>query len=131
MGVRSFTQEALDQGRATFNVPQVSGNYANERITLGAVGPGTRSVAFQEITALAEGPFVAGAVVELWLRKVADGSEAAGSMDDSDYTLAGANFSTLTAAGAMRWALSAWPGAQIRVKSGGVSGAQGVSASGY
>jgi hypothetical protein len=126
-----MTQEPLDQGRATFNVPVGAGNYANERITLGAVGPGTRSVSFSEITALAEAPFLAGATVELWLRKVADGTEAAGSMTDEDYTLAGTNFTGLTAAGAQRWAVSAWPGAQIRVKSGGAMGVMSVSASGY
>lgn len=115
-------------GRTTFSVPVVSGDYANERITIGAVGSGQAEESFEEVQALVEGPFVAGATAELWLRKVADSTEGAASMDDADYTLAGTNFTTLTATGSVRWALSGWPGAQIRVKSGGFSGSLNVSA---
>lgn len=124
----------VDRCRQSFTVPAVSGDYAEERLTLGDVASGLSEMAFREITAVAEGsashPFVSGITVELWLPKLADGNEAASSISDDDYTLAGTNFTTLTAAGGVRWALSAYPGGQIRVKSGGNSGTQWVSATG-
>lgn len=120
----------VERHRKTFNVPATSGNYAEERITFGDVQSGDAEMAFREITALAESPFVNSATVELWLPKVADGSEAASDISDADYTLAGTNFTTLTAAGGVRWVLSAYPGAQIRVKSGGVTGGMSISATG-
>lgn len=109
------------KARVLVNVPAVAGNYADERVTFGLTGPGQAEDAFEEVQVLAESPFPAGAVVELWLRKVSDATEAASDMTASpqdDYTLAGTNFTTLTAAGSVRWALSGWPGGQIRVKSG-------------
>lgn len=115
-------------GRKAFTVPAVSGDYAEERLTFGAVNSGTQADEFEEVTALAEGPLVAGATVELWLPRVRAGDKQHAELTDADYTLAGTNFATLTAAGAVRWLLSGWPGAQIRVKSGGIPGTQNVSA---
>lgn len=117
--------------RQAFVVPATSGNYASERITFGAVSSGQIEQYFRGIMALAEGPLVTGCTVELWLRKVADSTEAASAMDDLDYTLAGTNFTPLTVAGGIAWTLHAWPGAQIRVKSGGTQGTQNVSAAAY
>ena len=127
MGSRSYDQSAKEMYRVTVNVPGVSGNYA-EFITFGAAGVGQNVQFFREITALVEN-YVAGSTVELWLPHVVDSSEAASDRDAGDYFNSG--FSTLTAAGAVRWVLSAWPGAQIRVKSGGTPGAMTISATGF
>lgn len=113
----------------SFTVPGVSGNYASERITFGAVGVGEIGQSFREVTALVEGPFVSGATLELWLPRVADGTEAASARTDADYFNSG--LTPLTSTGAVRWQVSAWPGAQIRVKSGGVPGSLVVSASSF
>lgn len=130
MGIRSFTQGPLDKGRVTFNVPAASGNYASERLTLGAVASGVQEFSFQEIMALAE-TLVAGAVVELWLPQISDGTLAASARTDANYFLSGTNFPTLVAQGAIRWPLTGWPGGQIRVRSGGISGQMAISASGF
>jgi hypothetical protein len=112
-------------GRIVAVVPGVSGNYANERVTVQAVGAAQGPGTITEITALAEAPFVAGTVVELWLARWSDGVNA---ITDNDYTLAGSNFPSLTAAGAQRWSVSGWHLAQVRVKSGSVvGGSQGVT----
>lgn len=114
------------------NVPTVSGNYANEYVDVLPVGPVQAPGAMAEIVALAEGsvnaPFVAGVTVELWLARMpVDATPIA----DGDFTLAGTNFTTLTAAGAVRWAVPGWHRARVRVKAGvnPVGGVQFVSVS--
>jgi hypothetical protein len=128
MAIRSFTQDHKERARITFNVPAKSGDYANERITFGAVGSGTYAQSFVEVTALAE-TLVTGATVELWLPQVPDPNVASDARTDANYY--NSTLTPLTTQGAVVWATSAWPGAQIRVKSGGVAGAMTVSASSY
>jgi hypothetical protein len=133
------------EDRLTFNVPGVSGNYANERITFGFYGPGeTPDLGYFGITALLEAPVPAGAVLELWLAKNAPpanpgtaantsggpqgagGGAAAvpGAPSDSDYAYSG-QFIT---SGSATWPLASWRGAQLRLRSGGTPGAVTVSA---
>lgn len=113
-------------GRKTFNVPATSGNYAEERLTLGKPSnSGTQADSFEEVTALAES-LVTGATVELWLSRLPGDDKAASALEDSDFTNSG--LTTLTAAGVVRWLLSGWPVVQIRVKSGGTLGEMAVSA---
>lgn len=121
--------------RATFNVPSISGSYANESLIFGGRLNRTAGLsadeAFEEVMALVEGPMPAGSVLELWLRKNSDNTEGAATMDDFDYVLGGANFSTIAASaspGGIRWVLSGWPGGMIRIKSGGTLGTVAVSA---
>lgn len=127
MGTRSFDQSAKETYRQTVNVPGVAGNYG-EFITFGDTTPGGGPQYFREITALVE-TLVAGAVVELWLPQVPDGSVAASDMSSGNYYNSG--MTPLSAQGAVRWQLSAWPGAQLRVKSGGTPGAMVISAAGF
>jgi hypothetical protein len=129
MGLRSYDQGAKEMYRQTFNVPATSGNYASEVITFGPVGSGDGVQYFREIMALVEG-FVTGATVELWLAKVPAAGETASGRGADDWVNSG--LTTATAAGAVRWQLSAWPGAQIRVKSGAaIGGVMTISASGF
>lgn len=127
MGFKSYDQAAKEMYRRTVSVPSVSGNYA-EFITFGPCAVGQNVQYFREITALVEN-FVAGSVIELWLPRVPDGSEPVSSEDQGDYFNSG--LTPLSAAGAVRWSLSAWPGAQIRVKSGGTAGLCTISAAGF
>jgi hypothetical protein len=118
--------------RVGFVVPGTAGNYATEVIDVVPVGPVQAPGTVAEIVALAEGspnaPFVTGVTVELWLARMpVDGTPIAWG----DFTLAGTNFTTLTAAGAVRWAVPGWHRAQVRVKAGvnPVGGTQFVSVS--
>lgn len=131
MGTRSYDQSFKEKYRQAFTVPGVSGNYANERITFGAAKAGDIESAFREISALVEGPgaILAGASLELWLPKVADGTMLAENRTDADYFNSAVTPQTVQ--GLARWQLSTWPGAQLRVKSGGTGGVVTVSASGY
>lgn len=109
--------------RATFAVPATSGQYAPERITFmppaGPAGVPTFPILLAAVTALLEsGP--AGAVVELWLPKV--GTTPPGV--DADFTYTGKGITI----GSETWLLASYPGAQLRVRSGGTAGAAVVSA---
>lgn len=117
--------------RQSFTVPAQAGNYASERITFGPQAAGQAESYFRGIMALVENTLVPGCTVELWLRKCSDSTEGGASMDDGDYTLGGSNFPSMTTTGAVAWTLHAWPGAQVRVKSGGTQGTQTVSATAY
>lgn len=136
-----------ERHRVTFTVPGTSGDYASERITFGVVSSGVIPDAFGVVTALIEGntdgtPEPTGCVVEVWLPRVAGSDKSADQFTDADYfytgnVLAPAGVAkSVTGAntvqfGAGTWTLGAWPGAQLRVKSGGVSGGITVSASAY
>jgi len=106
--------------RSSFTVPATSGQYAPERITF----PGTFASGLVPdegllgLTALIESNTATGATLELWLPKIG----ATGI--DADYTVT----STTATAGAINLALASYPGAQLRVKSGGSAGTMTVSA---
>lgn len=108
------------KARKSFTVPATSGQYAPERITFPSVfGSGlAEEGGLLGITALVESGGAAGAVVEVWLPKVG----ATGI--DADYTLAGTGITS----GQLTMALASFPGAQIRVKSGGTAGTTTVDA---
>lgn len=114
--------------RQTFNVPGVAGNYANERITFGAVGAGEIDQDFLAFTVLVEDAFVPGCTVELWLPRVSDSGEAAAARTDADYF--NSRITPMTTAGAQTYLGNGggWVGAQVRVKSGGTAGTLNVSA---
>lgn len=125
MGIKFNNFTIREKGRATFNVPARAGDYASERITFGPAGSGDQEQAFQGFSALCEGPFLASAVVELWLPRIADGGKAASALTDADYSLAG---TLLTAAGlGSVTPAGCWTGGQIRVKSGGSQGQLTIS----
>jgi hypothetical protein len=129
MGNRSFDQSAKEMYRVTFQVPAISGNYATETITFGKAQPGQSVQYFREVSALVEQAILAGAVVELWLPQVPDGTVSAEQEGPGTYW--NTNVTPLSTQALGRWQISAWPGAQLRVKSGGVGGALTVSASGF
>jgi hypothetical protein len=114
--------------RLAFTVPSTSGGYAFERITFGAVRSGQPEDSFQGVTAMIEGSGVATAVLELWLPRLDAGSKHPSDFIDSDYSYAG---KSVTATGGETWPLAGYPGAQIRVKSGGTSGTMTVSATAF
>lgn len=115
---------AKESGDVTFNVPAASGSYAPERWTCGDVRAGMPWDAFQGVTVSVYAT-VAGMVVELWLPRF---NATKGAMIDDDYHYAG---KAIGATGSETWALAAFPGAQIRVKSGGTAGAAVVSCSAF
>ena len=106
-----------------FTVPSTSGSYAPERIAFGEVASGMPQESFQGVTVSVD-TTVATMVVELWLP--AFGSDF--PRIDGDYKYAG---KAINATGAETWALAGYPGAQIRVKSGGTAGAAVVSATAF
>ena len=130
--------QVKERKRQIFNVPQASGDYASERITLGAVAPGEGDQSFLGVTALIEGTAPSGAVVELWLAQVTDGAALASNRTDDNYFYAGqliapprvafTSAGSTVSFGSATWALAGYPGAQLRVRSGGVSGPLAVSA---
>lgn len=113
-----------EKGDQTFTVPSTSGSYAFERWTCGDVRAGQAQDAFQGIT-VSVYTSVTGMVVELWLPRI---GATPGSLVDSDYKYSG---KSITTSGAETWALAGYPGAQIRVKSGGSSGSAVVSCSAF
>lgn len=128
MGFRNLDQAAKSRGRISANVPSVSGQYAEEVITFGPVGVGDTEEYYREIGVLVEN-LVAGAVVELWLAKVTPSGTLASDRAFGDYF--NSSLTPLSTQAFQKWALGAWPGAQVRVKSGGTAGIMAVSASGY
>jgi len=111
--------------KMSFTVPAASGSYAPERIAFGEVKSGQAPDSFQGVTA-AVLTTVASATVELWLPRV---DIAGGTHLDTDYTYSGQALDAAT--GAETFVLAGWPGAQIRVKSGGSAGTMVVSASAF
>lgn len=103
--------------RKTFVVPVTAGNYAPEVITFAASANGSVSPGLLGVTVLVEAA-VAAAVIELWLLKVG-----------GDPTLNGSYFLHQTLANGQTVALASYPGAQIRVKSGGTAGNCTINAS--
>lgn len=116
--------------RQTFTVPAASGSYAPERLTFGEKKSGMAWDSFQGVTASVDASgSVTSMVVELWLPRVwkeGDTTATDGSRLDSDYSYSGLALDAAT--GAETWALAGWPGAQIRVKSGGTGGTASISA---
>lgn len=147
--MRNADHVVKQKDRKTFAVPLTSGDYAAERITFGAVSTGLAEQSFMGVTALIEsGPTGAagpsGAVVELWLPKVADSTEGKASFDDADYHYAGLVVASPRTAvvsavstgatvsyGSATWPLAGYPGAQLRVRSGGVAGSLVVSGTAF
>lgn len=109
--------------QVTFSLPAESGSYSAERITFGDVASGMVEDSFQGVTVSVD-TSVATMVVELWLPKV--GSTYPRIDDDYKYT-----GKSIGATGSETWALAGYPGAQIRVKSGGVAGDPVISASAF
>lgn len=138
MGIKAYESPAKEKARVTFNLPNVSGNYANERITFGRVGGqgvaaaaegisgGQREQSFSGFTATAE-TLVTGAAVELWLAQNEDDVTKHSAFTDANYYNSG--LTPLLAQGTINWSLIAGcSGAQIRVKSGGTVGPMAISA---
>lgn len=109
--------------KVNFTVPATSGSYAPERIAFGEVKEGMAKESFQGVTASVDAT-VATMVVELWLPAF----DADYPFIDGDYQYSG---KYVGATGAETWALAGYPGAQIRVKSGGTSGTATVSATAF
>ena len=109
-----------DMQEVTFSLPAASGSYSAERITFGEVISGQAKESYQGITVLVV-TSVATMTVELWLPKVS----ADHPFIDGDYTYTG---KSIGATGGETWALAGYPGAQIRVKSGGTAGSPVISA---
>lgn len=141
MGVHNADHITKDKGRAVGQVPAVSGNYMEQRITFGAAGPGDRERSFMGVTALLESA-PAGVVLELWLPQVADGNVAADARTDQNYYYSGfAVYPVGTAVtpvgaqaasyGSATWSLAGYPGGQLRLRSGGVGGAAAFSGSAF
>lgn len=111
---------ARELKQRTFTVPATSGSYAFERETFGEVGSGQAPIRIMGVTVSVDST-VAGMTVELWLPKaVGDRS----TLVDGDYQYTG---KSIGATGSETWALADYPGAQIRVKSGGTSGSAVLS----
>jgi len=108
----------------TFTVPAASASYAFERMTFGHRSAGMPEDSFMGVTVSVD-TSVATMVVELWLPKV---GTVAGSIIDDDYKYSG---KSIGATGAETWPLAAYPGAQIRVKSGGTGGSAVLSGSAF
>ena len=117
----SVVKEKMDQ---TFTVPAASGSYAFERGTVGDVKAGMVQDTFQGIT-VSVYTSVAAMVVELWLPRI---GATPGALIDADYKYTG---KSIGATGSETWKLAGYPGAQIRVKSGGTAGTAVVSISAF
>lgn len=109
--------------RVSFAVPATSGSYAPERIAFGEVASGMPEDTFQGVTALVEGSVTA-MVVELWLPRIG----ATHPKLDTDYFNTG---KFLNATGGETWALAGYPGAELRIKSGGTAGTAILNASAF
>lgn len=106
------TNVVKEKFNKTFTVPVTSGNYASEKITFGVVPSGVQEDSgIGGITALIESA-PAGASLELWLPKLG------ASNLSSDYFYSGVSITS----GMFTVPLAAYPGAQLRCKSGGTSG---------
>lgn len=133
MGLRSYDQSPKEMYRQTYTVTNtmVAGDYASERITFGPRLAGDSVQFFREVSALVEGPILFGCQFELWLPKIAVGGQLPSDLTDADYF--NTNVTPLSTAALGRWQLSAWPGAQLRMKAGAgaIPGSVTLNASGY
>lgn len=112
---------AKEKYRQSFTVPETTDAYAPEFITFGKRTAGAQILedGFTGVTVMVE-QAVSGAIVELWLPKV-------GAVDETDdYFYSGR---ALDEAISETWALASYPGAQLRVKSGGTEGSCVLNAS--
>ena len=120
-----------EQARQSFTVPAASASYAFERLTFGEVAAGVPPDSFFGMTAVVD-TAVAAATVELWLPRIDAGTKHPSTFIDSDYVFSGETIPvTVAIPGAETWALAGYPGAQLRVKSGGTSGTLTISATAY
>lgn len=103
--------------RVSFTVPVTSGNYAPERITFAAQNTSCVSPPLLGVTVLEEAK-VATATVELWLLK-----------QGGDPTADASYFLYASSVGSATTPLASYPGAQLRVKSGGTAGSHIINAS--
>lgn len=101
-------------GSQSFTVPATAGNYATERLSLTRQNTSLAPANLVGVTALIESNTATGASLELWVLKV-----GGDPTNDAHYFNSGKSIS----AGSDTWPLASWPGAQLRAKSGGVSGA--------
>ena len=115
---------AKERGQVTFSLPAASGSYSAERITVGDVKAGMPEDSFQGIT-ISVDTTVTAMTCELWLPRV---GAVSGTLLDTDYKYTG---KTIGATGSETWALAGYPGAQIRVKSGGTAGSPVISYSAF
>jgi hypothetical protein len=102
--------------RQTFTVPVTSGQYAPEFITFAPGNTNTVPISLIGVTTLVESN-VATAKVELWLLQ-----------KGADPTASGSYFLFNSDVGNATIALASYPGAQLRVKSGGTAGSMIVNA---
>lgn len=137
MGVKNADHVTKEKGRVVANVPAVSGSYAEERITFGDQSTGLGEQSFMAVTALVESA-VAAATLELWLPQVAQSVGEPASFTDANYYFTGKSLPASGGAAltngqgiAETWTLAGYPGAQIRVKSGGIPGQMPISASAF
>lgn len=119
--------EVKERQRVSFTVPAASGSYAFERLTFGVVPDGVPEQSYFGVTASVDAS-VASSTIELWLPRVDAGTKHPSTFIDSDYQYSG---ESIAATGAETWTLAGYPGAQIRVKSGGTGGTVTVSASAF
>ena len=144
MGTRHVDTPSKGTFRQTFNIPNVSGAYANEVIDIAGTAVGQAALLLRGVTALIEvvggqGPLLAR--VELWLPRAPDGGEVGVARVTGDFFYSGQVLAQAGVAltvtgeavsfGSATWTLSKWPGARIRVKSGGYAGVVTVSASAW
>jgi len=104
----------------TFSLPAASGSYSGDRLTFGEVASGQAKESYQGITVSVD-TTVASMSVELWLPAF----NADVPFLDDDYKYTGLS---IGATGSATWPLAGYPGAQIRVKSGGTAGSPVISA---
>jgi hypothetical protein len=137
---RNSDHPVKEQYRLDTTVDNNANNYGVADLVIGATADGLAPQSFLGVTVLIESiPQLAR--VELWLPKVADGSEARASFDIEDYFYAGlvccparVSYSATgeTASyGSASWALAGYPGCLLRVRGGGSAGACSISATAY
>lgn len=146
MSFKAVGRGIKERARQSFTVPATSGDYANEVITIGAVPSGVPPTDFAGVTILLEGAGTVNdplknVVVELWLPRVEASDKAQSQMTSADYYHSGqvvvpvgvafTGVGVTSSFGSLTYALSGYPGAQIRVKSGGTAGSCVVSVSAF
>src|SRR3990167_307553 len=124
---RNVGTAVKEKYRQDFTVPAANGSYAFERLTFLAVSAGRPEVSFIWVTYVVEAS-VATSVVELWLPRISGGTKHPSTFIDSDFVY---SVESIAASGAETWALAGYPGAQIRVKSGGTGGTATISATAF
>jgi len=124
---RNVGTAVKEKYRQDFTVPSASGSYAFERLTFGAVPADLPEDSFIGVTCVVESS-VATSVVELWLPRISGGTKHPSTFIDSDYVYSG---ESIASSGGETWALAGYPGAQIRVKSGGTGGTATISATAF